>query len=277
MINKKSIVSIAIGSVFAITLSTVPISMAFENKGLMVAESHQTSQEKRSGQDQGEKHGKGHEDEGGKHRHGQEKGKERGHGGHKEKEGKDDHDKHGDKKHGGMTKHGHDYAHLIIPHADKLKLSDEQLGKITRLHLKHEQAHEKLKQKLHKSMKTFKKNSMKPGTSDAQLRELGKELAAAFNEMIEFHIKERQAVHAILSDDQKNQLKTMKIEHDAHNDKHDGHDGHGKHGGSGGHGGDSGHSGHGGSGGSGGHSGHGGHGADKGHGGHDRDSGHSNH
>ena len=210
MISKKSIISIAIGSVFVITLSTASISMASDDsatiqlgdKGFMLAEAHQHSQEKGSTQGGGGKYGEGQHSECSKHRHGQ--GKESG----------------------GMMKGGHDYADMIISHADALKLSDEQLGKITRLHLKHEQEHGQLKQKLHKSIKALKKESMKPGTSDAQLRSLGKELTAAFNEMIEFHIKERQAIQAILSDDQKNQLKTLKMDHDSHGDKHGGHGDH---------------------------------------------------
>lgn len=210
MISKKSIISTAIGSVFAITLNTASISMAsddsttvqFGKKGFMLAEAHQHGQEKGSAQDGGSKDGEGQQSESSKHRHGQ------------------------DKEGCGMMKGGHDYADMIISHADVLKLSDEQLGKITRLHLKHEQEHGQLKQKLHKSMKALKKESMKPGAGDAQLRSLGKELTAAFNEMIEYHIKERQAVHAILSDDQKNQLKSMKMDHDSHGDKHGGHGGH---------------------------------------------------
>ena len=210
MISKKSIISIAIGSVFAITLSTASISMASDdsaiiqsgNKGFMLAEAHQHGQEKSSAQGGGGKYNEGQQGEGSQNRCGQ------------------------DKESGGMMKGGHDYADMIISHADALKLSDEQLGKITRLHLKHEQEHGPLKQKLHKSMKVLKKESMKPGTSDAQLRNLGKELTAAFNEMIEYHIKERQAINAILSDDQKNQLKTMKMDHDSHGDKHGGHGDH---------------------------------------------------
>ena len=197
MISKKSIITIAMGSMFAITLGTAPISMAsnqssplqFENQGSMVAEVHQHGQEKISGQG---------------------KGKEEDH-------------KHGDKKSSGMMKGGHSYAHMIIFHADALKLSDEQLGKITRLHLKHKQEHGQLKQKLRKSMKAFKKESMQSSTTDVQLRNLGKEFTNVVNEMVEYHIKERQLVHAVLSDEQKNQLKSMKMEHDTHGDHHGGH------------------------------------------------------
>ncbi|SFN09688.1 Spy/CpxP family protein refolding chaperone [Nitrosomonas communis] len=210
MISKRSIISIAIGSVFAITLSNATISMAsndsaiiqFEDKGFMLAQTHQHGQEKGSTQGGDGKYGEGQRGECRKYKHGQ------------------------DKESGGMMKGGHDYAHMIISHADALKLSDEQLGKIIRLHLKNEQEHGQLKQKLRKNIKALKKESMKLDTSDAQLRNLGKELTAAFNEMIEFHIKERQAIQAILSDDQKNQLKTMKMDHNPHGGQHGGHGDH---------------------------------------------------
>ncbi|AKH38440.1 MULTISPECIES: Spy/CpxP family protein refolding chaperone [Nitrosomonas] len=210
MISKKSIISIAIGSVFATTLSTATISMAsddsaiiqFGDKSFMLAQSHQHGQEKGSAQGGDGKYGEGQRGECSKYRHGQ------------------------DKESGGMMKGGHDYAHMIISHADALKLTDEQLGKITRLHLKNEQEHGQLKQKLRKNMKALKKESMKLDTSDTEVRNLGKQLTAAFNEMIEFHIKERQAIQAILSDDQKNQLKTMKMEHNPHSDQHGRHGDH---------------------------------------------------
>jgi hypothetical protein len=246
MISKQSIISIALGTVLAFTLGTAAIALAnnpstaaqFEHKGIIVAEAHQHGQEKGSAQGSGGKHGEGQQGEGNRHRHGQDKDRKSGHGDHQEGKDKDGHDKgkgksdqHGDKESSGMMKGGHDYAHMIIPHADALKLSDEQLGKITRQHLKHKKEHEKLKQKLHKSMKEFHSKSMQPSASDAQVLNLSKELTAAFNEMIEYHIKERQAVQAILSDEQKNQLNTLKLKHEDHDgDKHEGHGGHGGHG-----------------------------------------------
>ena len=105
-------------------------------------------------------------------------------------------------------------------HADALKLSDAQLGKIVRLHFKHAQEHQQFKQKIHKSMMEFHQESMKPGTDDATLRKLGKDHAEAFNAMIEQHIKDRNAVNAILSADQRSQLKTLKMDHGMHGGDH---------------------------------------------------------
>lgn len=206
MIDTKSIISTVVGSAFIIAFCIAPINSVAESpqaldKNLMLAQAHEHDQEKGNGQGGGQKEGEG-------------KG---GHG----KEGKSD--KHGGKKSGGMKKDGHDYAHMIISHTDALKLSDEQLGKIVRLHLKHKQEHEQLKEKLKKSMKAFKTDSMKPNTSDAQLHQLGKDHTDAFNAMVEHHIKERHAIDAVLSNDQKKQLDTMKMDHDEHDDDHSHH------------------------------------------------------
>ena len=238
MISKKSIISTAIvsGSVFAITLGAASIALAnndstnlqFGNKAFILAQAHQHGQEKGSGQGGDSKQNEGQQGEGGKHRHGQDKKSE--HGNHKEGESKGGHgkDKGEGDKHGDMKKGGHDYAHMVMSHTDALKLSDEQLGKIVRLHLKNEKEHEQLKEKLKESMQTFKKDSMKPGTSDAQLHKLGKDHTDAFNAMVEYHIKERQAIHSVLSEDQKKQLNAMKMDHDhdSHDDKQGGHGGH---------------------------------------------------
>ncbi len=219
MINRKSIISTAIVSVFAITLGAASIALAnndstdlqFGNKAFILAQAHQHGQEKGSEQS-----------EGSKHRHGQDKEGGQGHkggGGHGKDKGEND-------KHGDTKKGGHDYAHMVLSHTDALKLSDEQLGKIVRLHLKNEKEHEQLKEKLKESMQAFKKESMKPSTSDAHLHKLGKDHTDAFNAMVEYHIKERQAIHAVLSEDQKKQLHAMKIDHDSHGDKQGGHGGH---------------------------------------------------
>ena len=240
MLSKQSISFVTIGS--AMIFGTASIALAnnesapnqSENRTLTLAQAHQHGQEKESGQGGGSKHTEGHQGEGNKH--GQGHSNQSGHGGHGEGKGghgkeKEEKGGHGDKKDHGTKKDSHDYAHLIIAHADTLKLSDEQLGKIVRLHLKHEQEQERLKEKVKKSMKAFKKASMSPGTSDAQLSKLGKDHTDAFNAMVDFHINERKDIHSVLTEAQRKTLETLKMDHD-----HDDHDSHGgKHGGHGDH------------------------------------------
>ncbi len=200
MIDTKSIIATVAGSAFIIAICIAPtISVAKSSqaldKNLMLAQAHEHEQVKGNRQDGGHKKDKDKEVH--------------------DKEGKSD--KHGNKKHG-MKKDEHDYAHMVISHTDKLKLSNEQLGKIVRLHLKYKQEHKQLKEKLKKNMKAFKKESIKPNTSDARLHQLGKDHTDAFNAMVEQLIKERNAIDAVLSNDQKKQLDTMKMDHGEHDD-----------------------------------------------------------
>jgi len=155
------------------------------------------------------------------HQHGQNKENEHSH----DKSSKHSHQKGEKKEHQhSMMEEKHDYAHMIIFHADKLKLSNEQLGKLVRLHLKHEEAHKKIKEKLKDSMHAFKKAKMDPSSTDEQLSSLGNDHANAFSAMVEHHIQERRAIHSVLSAEQKNQLiNTIKMNHRAHDDKDGGH------------------------------------------------------
>ena len=121
--------------------------------------------------------------------------------------------------HGG----GHSYANMIATHADELNLSDAQLGRFIRLHQKNSQEHKKLKKKIHQSMKSLHHAGMKPSTDDATLRKLGNEHVEAFNAMLEQHIKNRNVVNAILTAEQREQLKTMKMNHGKHGGHHGGH------------------------------------------------------
>jgi len=133
-------------------------------------------------------------------------------------------------RHKGKMKHGgYSYAHMITTHADELDLSDAQLGRIVRLHMIHAQEHKQFKQKIRKSMMHFHHASMKPGTDDAALRKLGNDHVEAFKAMVEQHIRSRNVVHAILTAEQREQLKTMKMNHGMHGGGHGGHKSHGKH------------------------------------------------
>jgi len=130
----------------------------------------------------------------------------------------------------GRTKHGgQSYAHMIATHADELELSDAQLGRIVRLHMKHAQEHWQFKKKIRKSMMHFHHASMKPSTDDATLRKLGNEHVEAFKAMLEQHIRGRNVVHAILTAEQREQLKTMKMNHGMHGGGHDSHRNYDKH------------------------------------------------
>ncbi|MBX3617430.1 Spy/CpxP family protein refolding chaperone [Nitrosomonas sp.] len=141
----------------------------------------------------------------GQHRHSQEK-EHKHDGDHQSGHGKGN-------RHGGGHGHSMDYAHAIILHTDMLKLTNEQLGQIVRIHLKNKDVHGELKQRLKKDIQAFRQVGINPGSDDEQLRDLGKKHIDDFNAMIEHHIKERQAIRAILTDQQKALLKTIQADH----------------------------------------------------------------
>ena len=138
------------------------------------------------------------------------------------------HNKEAHRKNGSRKAHKsskHSYANLIATHADELNLSDAQLGKFIRLHQKHSQEHKQLKKKMHQGMKSLHHAGMKPSTDDATLRKLGNEHVEAFNATLEQHIRSRNVVNAILTAEQREQLKTMKMNHGKHGGHHGGHKG----------------------------------------------------
>lgn len=145
----------------------------------------------------------------------QEKGKGKGKGKGKEKGKNKDGDKeghdHGDK--GGHDHHS--YAHNVAKQAEVLGLSDEQLGKIVRIHLKADpEAHDRLKKKMKESMKAFRKAVAQPSVDEAALRKLGQDFVDSFNEMVAHHVEERKAVLSVLTPEQIEKLKEIKSEHD---------------------------------------------------------------
>lgn len=130
-------------------------------------------------------------------------------------EGKEGHPGHGGHGKGNMEHHGHppSYAHSVAMQAEALGLSDEQLGKIVRFHLKEDkEAHERIKQKMMESMQAFREAVAKPAVDDEKLRKLGQSAVDSFNEMIKYHIDERNAVRSILTPEQIRKLKEVKSE-----------------------------------------------------------------
>lgn len=186
MNSKKTIIAMLVGSVFAIAVGTVPIHA--------LACSHEKEDQGASGEMECsmKKQKEGHKEDGGMH--------------------------------GGKMKHDHDhnYAQLVASQADALQLTDEQLDKILRLQMKDKEAHKRMKERIHKHHQAFEEASMQPATDDATIRRLGERYVSAHHTMVERYLADREAVHAILTPEQKNKLKTLKIEHDMHDGGHGG-------------------------------------------------------
>jgi Spy/CpxP family protein refolding chaperone len=111
--------------------------------------------------------------------------------------------------HGGMMHGMQGYIHTVLGHTEALKLSDEQLGKIVRIKMQHQKAHQDLMERLHKSMMSTREGLMDPSAEEAGIRKAGKELAEAFEAMIEDAVKERNEINAVLTSEQRDRLKSM--------------------------------------------------------------------
>lgn len=134
-------------------------------------------------------------------------------GDHHEKHGKHHEKAHG-KKHSG-------YAHMVLSKAEKLKLSNEQLGSIMRIHLEHKKIHKDLMKELHGSMVDAYKGLMNPATEDDAIRAAAKEHADALNEMVEHALKQRSEVNSVLTEEQKNELISIRKKCAEKEDDHD--------------------------------------------------------
>lgn len=207
--------SILIGALFAIPATTAtavsPVTDTPIRQGtasyLILADAHQHQGHQGGSAGQGHSGGSGHAGHG-QGGQGEGKGRHEGGGGHSG---------HGGHGKGDMEHHGHppSYAHSVAMQAEALGLSDEQLGKIVRFHLKEDkQAHERIKQKMMESMKAFRKAVGEPATDDETLHKLGQAHIDSFNEMVKYHIDERKAVRSILTPEQIGKLKAVKSDHD---------------------------------------------------------------
>lgn len=107
-------------------------------------------------------------------------------------------------------RHAHEgYTHLVLSEADELKLTDEQLGKIMRVRLQHKKTYREIMKKMHESMSEEYKDFLNPSTEDAVIRKVAKERAAAFDQLVEEALKERDEVNAVLTPEQKKQLESV--------------------------------------------------------------------
>jgi protein CpxP len=104
------------------------------------------------------------------------------------------------------------YAEIILQHLDELKLTDEQIGKITRIHQENQKKMLDMGKRVKESMKAAHSAFLNPASDEAAIRKAAQEHAAAFNEMIETALKSRTAINAVLTQEQLQKLKSLKSE-----------------------------------------------------------------
>lgn len=108
------------------------------------------------------------------------------------------------------------YAEVVLRHTEALKLSDEQIGKITRIHRENQEKIESIGKKLHESMKAAHEAFLNPSSDEATIRKTAQEHTAAFNELLETALKSRNAINALLTPEQLQKLKSLKEQKEEH-------------------------------------------------------------
>ncbi len=103
------------------------------------------------------------------------------------------------------------YADVVLKYADELKLSDEQIGKITRIHLANQKKFEELGQKLHETLKEAHNVFLDPASDDAAIREAAKKHSVVFDELVETGLKSRKEINAALTPAQLKQPQSKKV------------------------------------------------------------------
>ena len=110
---------------------------------------------------------------------------------------------HGKKEHNG-------YADIVLQYTNELKLTDEQIGKITRIQQSSRPKMEELGPKLHESLKATHEAFLNPASDEAAIRKAAQEHSRIFNELVETGLKSRNEINAVLTTDQLKLLQTKK-------------------------------------------------------------------
>jgi Spy/CpxP family protein refolding chaperone len=104
------------------------------------------------------------------------------------------------------------YGDVVLRHIDDLKLSDEQIGRIARIHYTHQQKMEDIGQRLRETRKSAYEMFLTPSSDEAAIRQAAKDHTAAFDELVDTALKSRAAINAVLTPEQMNRLKSFKAE-----------------------------------------------------------------
>ncbi len=111
---------------------------------------------------------------------------------------------------GRLGKEHEGYADVVLRHAGELKLSDEQIGKITRIHLANQKKFEELGPRLHETLKEAHNVYLDPTSDDNAIREAAKKHSVVFDDLLETGLKSRKEINAALTPDQLKQLQSKK-------------------------------------------------------------------
>jgi Spy/CpxP family protein refolding chaperone len=119
----------------------------------------------------------------------------------------------------GMIKH-HMHEHLggkhlsygdaVLQKSAELKLSDEQIGKITRIQQESKEQIEDLGRSAHQSMKATHELFLNPASDEAEIRKSAQTHTSNFNSLVDVALKSRSAINGVLTPEQFQKLKSLK-------------------------------------------------------------------
>jgi len=116
---------------------------------------------------------------------------------------------------GMMREHGgrehRSYADVVLKFADELKLSDEQIGKITRVNQANQQQMDELGPKMHETIRATHETFLDPASDEASIRKVAKAHTDAFEQLLELNLKARKEINAVLTAEQLKLLQGKKL------------------------------------------------------------------
>ena len=101
------------------------------------------------------------------------------------------------------------YGDIVLRRLEGLGLSDEQAGKILKIHEANQSRIQKLDQQLHAATRAAHALFLNPAADVAAIRRTADEHTSAFNELVETALSTRETINTILTAEQRQKLTGM--------------------------------------------------------------------
>ncbi len=102
------------------------------------------------------------------------------------------------------------YGDVLLQHAEELRLTDDQMGRIYRLHQANQQRIQGINKKLHDATRWAHRMFLDPAKDEAAIRQAARAHTAAFDELLETALKTRRDINAVLTAEQQARLSSLK-------------------------------------------------------------------
>lgn len=102
------------------------------------------------------------------------------------------------------------YGDVVLRHIDELQLTDEQIGRILRLHQANQHNVMAIARRLREATRWAHALYLSPARDEAAIRQASRAHIAAFEELVETALKARLAITTVLNPEQKARLLAIK-------------------------------------------------------------------